>query len=346
MRKVVINGKFLSQNITGVQRYAREILFELDKISDEDMEIILAVEKSSVNIPEYRSIKVQPTGRLKGNLWEQISLPLYVKKHNALCVSLCNMAPLLTPHVVVLHDISFKVNKRFFSRQFTLWYNFVFNTIIHRIQKLITVSQFSRSEIAREYGIPPEEIVVTYNGWQHFDRVGYNESTLERNGLTPQGYCFAMSSLTPNKNFRWIAENARCNPGMTYVVGGGINEKIFGDVFDFEVPKNMKFLGYVSDEEAKTLMRDCCLFLFPTFYEGFGIPPLEAICSGARVAVSDTDCMREIYSDNAVYIDPNKPDVDIMKLIASSPKPDRSLMEKYSWAKSAEILHDTIKTLI
>lgn len=352
MVKIVINGKFFSQTVTGVQRYAREILSELDCLcppdngSAEFIELILAVDKNADNIPRYENIKVRRFGGFKGNLWEQFSLPLFALKEKAVCVSLCNMAPILKPDIVVIHDVSFKVNKRFFSKKFAFWYNFVFRAIIRRIKRIITVSEFSRGEIAREYEIDPSEITVAYNGWQHFDRTEADGNALERFGLEPQKYCFAMSSLAPNKNFRWIAENARRNPDMTYAVSGAINRKVFGDIFDFEKPENLRFLGYVSDGEAKSLMQGCCLFLFPTFYEGFGIPPLEAITVGTRIAVSDASCMREIFGDNAAYLNPNDPDIDIHQLIQSAPEPDRQLLDRYSWAGSAEILYNTIKSIL
>lgn len=346
MKKVVINGKFLSQNVTGIQRYAREILLELDKIADGSFEIILAVDKKALNIPKYRNIKVRQVGILSGNLWEQFCFPIYSIKEHALCVNLCNMTPLLAPHIVVIHDISFRVNRQFFSKKFAAWYNFVFDAIIHKVKKIITVSDFSRCEIAREYKIDPSKISVTYNSWQHFDRVDYDENALEKYGLKSHNYCFAMSSLAPNKNFRWIAENAMFNPDMTYVIGGSINRKVFGKDLEYEIPDNLRFLGYISDSEAKTIMRECSLFLFPTFYEGFGIPPLEAISVGARVAVSDASCMREIFSDNVAYLDPYNPCLNIYELMAASPKPDKSLLGKYSWRKSAAILFEAIKELL
>lgn len=304
--------------------------------------MILAADRNAHDIPQFKNIRVEQVGRFKGNLWEQISLPLYAVRKKAVCVSLCNMAPILKPDIVVIHDVSYKVNKHFFSKKFALWYNFVFNTIIRRIKRIVTVSEFSRDELVREYGLDKESITVAYNGWQHFGNIKEDESALQKYGLEADKYCFAMSSLAPNKNFRWIAENAKRNPDMIYAVSGGINKKVFGDIFDFEIPENLHFLGYVSDGEAKALMKHCRLFLFPTFYEGFGIPPLEAISAGARIAVSDASCMREIFGSNAAYLDPNEPDTDIHQLILSAPVPDRQLLEKYSWRKSADVLYKAI----
>lgn len=342
-RSIVINGKFMSQNVTGVQRYAREILLELDKIADELPDIVLLTDKNAKNIPEYKYIRVVKTGRFTGSLWEQLSLPLYAARHKALCVNLCNMAPVLTPHIVVVHDISFKVNKNFFSKKFVLWYNFVFRMIMKRIKTVLTVSGFSRSEIIRCYNVPQERIVVTYNGWQHYLRIKADETALSKYALEKKEYCFAMSSMAPNKNFKWIAQAAKANPNTLFAVSGAVNSKVFGDIFDFEIPQNLKFLGYVSDEEAKQLIANCRAFLFPSYYEGFGIPPLEALSVGAKVVVSYRSCMREIFGDCVYYISPDDPNVDLESIIlqpCASPEP---LLEKYSWKKSAAILCELLK---
>ena len=342
MKKIVINGKFMSQTVTGVQRYAREILNELDKILTADHDVILAVDRNAQKIPDYKNIKVKQIGRFYGNLWEQISLPFYAIKNKAFCLSLCNMAPILKPDGVVIHDISYAVNRKFFSKKFSVWYRFVFFMCIKRVHKIITVSEFSKNEIKRYYGID-NEIYVISNGWQHFERIKYDENTLNKYDLSKDKFYFAMSSMAPNKNFKWIAKAAKNNPEMLFAVSGAINTKVFGDIFDFEIPDNLKFLGYVSDEEAKTLMRDCKAFLFPTFYEGFGIPPLEALSVGAKVIASDASCMREIFEDSVCYIDPYNSDVDLNKLINTPIESSEKILNKFSWKKSAERILNVLK---
>lgn len=343
--KFIINGKFLTQNITGVQRYAREILAELDKIVDDKIDIEIAVPPNCTDIPEYKKIKIVKTGKMKGNIWEQLSLPFYVIKTNSICVSLCNMTPILTPHIVVVHDISFKVNRKFFSRKFGAWYNFVFFIAMKKAKAIITDSNFSMLEIVKHYKISQQNINLIYCAWQHFENIEYDDNTVKKYGLKSGEYYFSMSSMAPNKNFKWIAENASKNPNVIYAVSGSVNNWVFPKIFDFDVPENMKFLGYVSDEEAKTLMRDCKAFLFPTFYEGFGIPPLEALSTGAKAVVSDASCMREIYGDSVYYVDPYNPDVDLDKLLNKQVLNPTSVLNKYSWKLSAERLYKLLSDL-
>lgn len=339
MKKIVINGRFLVHRVTGVERYAREILNELDKIVEPNV-LEIAVPPEVEKLPFYQNIKVKRVGKLHNRAWEHISFPLYVMKKNAISLNLCNVAPLIEPGIICIHDVKIKATPQYFSKKFLMWYNLLFNNAMKRSKKIITVSEFSKSEIVKYYDVNPDKITVIPNAWQHFKRIGYDEQALEKYGLEKNKYFFSMCSLEPNKNFKWIAEVAKRNPNETFAVSGSVNRTVFADALDFEQLENVKLLGYVSDAESKTLMQDCKVFLFPTFYEGFGIPPLEAISAGAKsVVVSDTEVMHEIFGDIVIYIDPNEYEIDIeTKLSDFAALPNETILEKYSWKNSALML--------
>lgn len=253
------------------------------------------------------------------------------------------MTPILTPHCVALHDVNFKVNPQFYSRSFSLWYRLVFFLSVSRIRRLVTVSNFSKIEIQRCYRGIRNDIAVIPNAWQHMEKISYDERALRKFGLTKRGYYLALLSIAPNKNLNWVVSVAKDNPDVIFAVGGGINVKVFGNQLSgIETIRNLKLVGYVSDQEAKTLMRDCKAFIYPTFYEGFGIPPMEALSAGApEIIVSDTEVMHEIYRDNATYIDPYYPKLPT----ESHPDRPRDVLERYSWHSSAQQLLDLLRTL-
>lgn len=332
--KIIINGRFLSQRTTGVQRYAREILNELDKIA-KPHEFSIAVSPDAKDIPDYKNIDVIRIGKLHGTLWEQISFSLFALKRKLLTLNLCNSAPLINPGIVAIHDVKIKAYPEFFSKKFRIWYNILFKNETKRAKAIITVSEFSKSEIRKYYYVPNKNIYVIPNAWQHYERIGYDENTLAKYGLEKGQYYFAMSSLEPNKNFKWIAEVATKNTDQVFAIAGSINDKIFSKGLGFECPPNMKLLGYVSDEEGKTLMRDSKAFLFPSFYEGFGIPPLEALSAGCKlIIVSDIPVMHEIFENKAIYITPTKVDLP-SDLESIKEKDGNEILSKYSWKQSA-----------
>jgi glycosyltransferase involved in cell wall biosynthesis len=337
---IIINGRFLIHKVTGVERYAREIILELDKIISPN-ELELAVPPDAMDIPEYKNIKVVKVGKLKNRLWEHVSFSRYVEKRGGISLNLCNVAPFMNPGIVAIHDMKIKAHPEYFSKKFRLWYEILFKNETRRAKKIITVSEFSKKEIMKYYNVEEAKIAVIPNAWQHYERVDFDEKTLNKYDLKKGQYFFAMGSMEPNKNFKWIADSAKEMPYESFAIAGSINEKVFSNGLGFECPKNMKLLGYVSDEEAKTLMRDSKAFIFPSIYEGFGIPPLEAIAAGCdEIVVSDTEVMHEVFGDIATYIN----EKDSLKSI--NYKYDKNkvekLLSKYSWEESAKLLYDVI----
>lgn len=339
MKKIIINGRFLIHKTTGVERYAREIIAELDEIVDKD-KYELAVPRNIDRVPVYKNIKVVKVGKLKNVLWEHISLPLYVKKMSGISLNLCNVAPIIKPDVVCIHDMKIKAVPQYFSKKFLLWYNLLFFNETKRAKRILTVSEFSKSEIKKYYNVDDRRITVVSNAWQHFEEIWSTDYALTKYKLQSRNYYFAMGSLEPNKNLDWIINTAYNNKQSIFVIAGSINKKVFSEKVRNKYPDNIRLLGYVSDEEAKTLMHNCKAFLFPSFYEGFGIPPLEALSAGApQVIVSDENVMHEILGESVVYINPTKPQKNLDSLLINNANTDE-ILKKYSWRESAQKIYN------
>lgn len=341
-KKIVINGRFLSQRITGVQRYAREILKELDKKVD-NFDIELLVPKNSFDIPKYHNITIKKIGIFTGHLWEQIELGLYVFVNKYELINFCNTAPIICPGIITIHDVKFKVYPWFFTQKFVLWYNILFKNIINNSKKILTVSEFSKEEIVKYYDVNPNKINVIYPACDHIDNIIYNDGIIEKLGLKKYNYYFIISSNEPNKNLKWVIEEARVNENDSFIIAGATENKVFARIDKNDIPKNVILIGHISDGEMKSLEKYCKAFLFPTIYEGFGLPPLEALASGCKnIIVSDSEIMHEVYEDIPYYIDNEKYDYDLNKF--SSKKLDiKKILDKYSWENSAILLLNLIK---
>ncbi len=282
-------------------------------------------------------------GTHHGIAWEQFDFPRFLKTHNMKSINLCNTVPLLTPKgISVIHDVSYRANPQFF-RGFRgllrrLWHRVHYKIICAYSSEIITVSAFSKSEIMKHYRVDASRITVAGNGWQHMNRVGCDESIFDRFRLKTDNYYFSMSSLGPNKNVAWIMECARKTPDIPFVIAGSSS---ISEVF-LDVPQNVIFPGRVTDAEAKTLMMGCRAFLFPTFYEGFGIPPLEALACGVPIIVANTPCMHEIFGDAASYIDPLR-SIALSGLIEIKEDARNATLERYSWEQAANIFATCIQ---
>jgi glycosyltransferase involved in cell wall biosynthesis len=174
-----------------------------------------------------------------------------------------------------------------------------------RTDNVMTVSQFSKAELVRCFGARPSAIRVSGEGWQHVRRQPADLSILERHGLHAGRFVLAVSSATPHKNFGVITRALARLPGegIVLAVAGGDAPGVFADL-SLEQRSAVKRLGYVTDGELRALYESAALFVFPSLYEGFGIPPLEAMAHGCPVLASNAAAIPEVCGDAALYFAP------------------------------------------
>jgi glycosyltransferase involved in cell wall biosynthesis len=348
--KVYINGRFLTQSVTGVQRFAIETLLELDKVSSSKSYILLVPDNKEIQI-KLKNIVIKKTPYLKGHIWEQFILPIISIK--ALLLNLCNTGPILKKkQIVVIHDVSVYGFPSSYNKKFIMWYKFIY-FFLKNSTKILTVSEFSKSEILRYLRVSEEKVSVVPEGREHIDRIKHDDSILTRNKLTEGNYILAVSSNNPNKNFQSIvsALNYLEKDEIKVVIAGGDNDKVFGNNMD-DITNEVIKVGYVSDEELKSLYVHAGCFVYPSFYEGFGIPPLEAMSCGCPSIVSHTASMPEVCGDSVLYCNPYSPE-DIAEKINQIISDDelrtnlvklgKKQSQKYKWKNTAEELEKYIE---
>ena len=332
--KIIINGRFLTQNITGVQRFAHEIVKELDKVVKKNEAVILAPKNILFKELSYENIEIKKVGILKGHLWEQLELPYYTWKNKGRLLSLCNTAPIINTGIITIHDISYKVNPKFYLRKFSIFYSILNKIITKTSVKILTISEFSKKEIMKYYNINSSKIDIVHNAWQHMEKIKEDVKILEKLQLKNKEFYLGVSSINPNKNFKYIIELAKLYPEKIFVIAGKLNQKVFGGM-NLEKLVNLVWIGYVTDEELKALYKNTSGFIYPSFYEGFGIPPLEALACGCKkVYVSNTSCLPEIFENSVIYLNPYVVEKILEDKRKINEKNIEKILSKYSWEKS------------
>lgn len=350
---IYVNARFLTQRITGVQRYAAEISKQLKSLSGE---ISFVSPRNIIHDELANELNVVEHGKMTGHLWEQLELPVFLRKMGSpLLISPANSSPLgYDNKVVVIHDVSFLRNPRWFSRKFFYYYRFVVAKASRQALKIITPSEFSKKEVSHLLCIPEDKIEVVY-GAASSEPGNDNREITSRSGR----YMLAVSSLDPRKNFdnliaAFIASGIK---DIRLIIVGHMSGIFRNKKLSEAVGKNpdIIFTGYISDQELFDLYRKAELFIYPSLYEGFGIPPLEAMACGCPVVVSRASSLPEICGNAAVYVDPL--DVDDMKRaiceIVGNSKLRQELIIKgkervksFSWNDSAKRLLNIIRGVV
>ena len=339
MQRYVINGQFMCEKKSGIQRYAVEILKRVDlriKQSDFDLELLVPFHTVERWRPLHiRLIKLNKRfSNLSKHIWLNFTLPRYAKRKKATIVNMCNMAPLFNSGIVCIHDIMYKTNPDFFSfkKRIVPRLYYYFETRFYK--KIVTVSEYSKREICKNYKVSESDIIVIGNGWEHIKDIYEDCSILDRLGLKPNEYYVALGNISPHKNLEWVLAEAEKNIAYKFVIVGQQVLGLAKSNSPYRVASNVIFTGYISDEECKGLLAEAKGLLFPSYCEGFGIPPLEMLALGKPAIVSERTCLPEIFGDSVSYIDPDRNNYDL-SVIESATGSTEEVLKNNSWDLSA-----------
>ena len=299
---IVINARFLTQEMRGVQRFAEQICLQLKALRDD----LVFVAPEDIRLhASAEQLQVHRIGRHRGHLWEQLDLPLWLARNGyPPLVSLCNTAPLFYANQIATHhDITYIRHPESYSRTFRAMYRNLTPLLLGRTKALITVSEFSRREIASYYDYPANNIFVVPNAVD----ARFQPFSAEQCSDTAAPYLLAVSSPTAHKNFARMVAAFLQMDGHDEVelrIIGDSNRVFSGSLHDAAGSRRIRMLGRLSDEELVEAYQGATAFVFPSVYEGFGIPPLEAQACGCPVIAARAASIPEVLGDSALYFDP------------------------------------------
>lgn len=353
--KYLINSNFLCRNLTGIERFAFEICKRLDKLLTSNDYIGIIIPSNAKTVPQFQNIKIIKSDKqLKSfPLWDLFQFACWCKRFQATGINFSNTAPLgRNCGISFIHDIYAKQYPQDFcsikEKLVRLYSCFNYRNIVHNAKKVLTVSDFSKEQIQKIYKTKKLNIEVIPNGWEHFRDVKY-ESLADSDGfLTPGTFYFTLGSLQKRKNLGWIAKYAVDHPEEKFAISGkAVSGFVSGDIAVLKNLSNVKLLGYVTDSQVKWLMKNCKAFIFPSYYEGFGIPPLEALSVGAKIIIANAASLPEIYKNSAVYINPYDSNCNLENLLTNLPSDYNykvaEVLNNYTYDKAAQKLYNILQ---
>jgi glycosyltransferase involved in cell wall biosynthesis len=272
------------------------------------------------------------------------------------------------PRVLTVYDLIFLKNPEFMTPALVTYLQRIFDSIDYERDWIICISEFTKQEFCEYTGMLPERVFVTPLGAvDHFRPVDDLDQIAEarrKYGIPEGDYLLTLSALQPRKNFshlihsffQLISEHPTLNVNLVIVgAPGWLYDEIFaaGDSSsDFR--SRVFFTGYVANEDLSAVYSGATAFLFPSLYEGFGLPPLEAMQCGLPVIASNTTALPELVGDAGLLVDPtDAPALSqaMFDLLSSSDlRHDLSLKgllrsKEFSWANCAQLTVDAYKEI-
>ncbi len=269
--------------------------------------------------------------------------------------------------IVTVHDLSFERYPETFSVKRRFWHIFINpKKICERADKIITVSESSKNDIMDLYGITAKKIKVIYSGVSdRFKAISRNDGNLIRvkeKYQLPYKFILYLGTIEPRKNIKGIiraygqlrkdvAGDEKLKELLDYklVIAGSVgwlSVKIFSEIEKSEFRDNIKVINFVDDVDKEFVFNLASLFIYPSFFEGFGFPVLEAMSCGVPVVTSNSSSLPEIAGDAAILVDPDKPQeiCDAMKDVLINGELRSKLIERglvrskeFSWQKTARL---------
>ena len=218
------------------------------------------------------------------------------------------------PCICTIHDVLYETHPQFFSRSFGWQSRLTGRSAARRSALLFTVSEYSRDQIVRLYGVPSRAVAITSNGvdFERFRPGDAGSDAVRALGLEPGNYLLTLGRLEPRKNhvnlLRAYAGLGADAPPLVIV---GQRDFSYAAVFDeinrLQLGARVRLLERVDDEALPAVLRHALLFVYPAFAEGFGMPVAEAMASGVPVITSNTSSLPEVAGDGALLVDPASP---------------------------------------
>ncbi len=322
--RIGINGRFLIARRTGVQRAAFNLIKSIIQL-DRENEYLLFTHENQRSMPEWNydnvtivASQIEEGDNFRNHLWEQLTLPKLAKQYKIdLLHSPANTAPLFYKgkSIIHIHDLCFVINPQWYSFTFRTVYNFLIPKLAKRATKIITNSNNSKNDLLKYCNLSAEKVSLVYwavdETFQHYSEMARAQRELNALKKNTENYILYVGSLEPRKNiitllksYEYLREQYPELKTKLMIIGS--QSRLFANApLDVQRYKDdILFKGFVTDEELSHYYVNASVVAYPSLYEGFGLPPLEAMACGTPVVTSQTSSLPEVVGDSALMINP------------------------------------------
>ena len=347
MPRVGIDGRDLLRKRTGVVNNTLHLARELSLTHGSDLTVYVdrlpaAGDEAPPHQVELRYLTAPPV------LWKHLALPLALARDRIeVFHSPTSTLPLAAPcrQVVTMHDLFAAIEPRWFAPRIGWQLRLTQRRAAHAANRVIAVSERTRQDLVARYRVPPERVVVVNNGVNHdrFRPAEVDPEAVARKYGVPHPFVLCVGSLMPWRNApRLLRATARLGYGLLFVGrdiwGTDPTARLAGERgWDW-----VRFAGYVPDADLPAIYAAARVFAYPSLYEGFGIPPLEAMACGTPVVASTAGALPEVLGDAALLVDPYKEDA-LAQAIRAAAEDQGTLRRRgleraahFSWRRTAD----------
>lgn len=311
-----IDGHVLGDKSGGNETYYRNLIENLDK--DLQKEIILFVNKEAdISALDFRG-KVVRFKSHNAFVRNFIEMPYLAWKYKLKCLHMQYFIPFVRPCPVVatIHDISFEHFDDIFTKKEMFIQKKLIPYAARKSKKVLTVSEFSKKDICECYGCDPDKVVVTYNGkssaFKKFELSEEQRNTLREKFGLPEEYILYVGNIQPRKNLKrllqayvkYAVQDKNAKPLVIVGKKAWMYDSIFEEIKQNHLEDRVYFTGYVEEVDLVRLYNDALFFIYPSIFEGFGLPVLEAMACGTPVITSDITSIPEVAGDACYMVNP------------------------------------------
>jgi glycosyltransferase involved in cell wall biosynthesis len=370
---IAVNTRFLVNELEGCGYYIHGLFKTLVKKHPEHQFYFLfdrPFNEEFIFSSNVHPIVVSPPARLPvlWKYWYDVKVPAALKKINAeVFVSPDGYCSLTTklPQCMVIHDLGFLHHPEAYKKSHVRFLKRKTPKFLKKAKSIVTVSQFSKDDIVKQYKTDPGKIAVVYNGIKDiFQPLSFNEKETVKGKYTDgKEYFIYVGAIQPRKNLINLLKafsifKKRLQSNMKLVISGRLawkNEEFLQLINNYKHKSDVVLTGYLPEQELTMLLGSAYALIYPSLFEGFGVPVAEAMKCEVPVLTSEKTSMQEVGDDAALYFNP-KDHADIADKIMLIYKDEglrKRLIEKgklnvkkYSWEKSAELFWQSILQVV